>query len=307
MSAKLFGRYRELVLVALLLGLPFVFYLSNAKEPREHNVLDRVVLTLSAPVQWLVQGTLSGISSAWEGYFYLVGVQARNVELEQENARLRATVAAREEQRLENERLRLLLGVRESSPRVATSLARVIADSPSPLFRSIRLDRGTDDGVALGAPVMTHDGAVGRVVSVASGYCDVMLLVDASFSTDVLVQRTRARARVRGEGDDDTIAVVQMTRTADVEPGDVLLTSGVGGVFPKGLKVGTVVSLERRSFGLYQNAKLEPGVNFRRLEEVLVITGDWGGDVSFEPEANPVADEGPGDSPVAKTPAPLEP
>ncbi|MEO0814334.1 MAG: rod shape-determining protein MreC, partial [Myxococcota bacterium] len=101
--------------------------------------------------------------------------------------------------------------------------------------------------------------------------------------------------------------VVQMTRTADVEPGDVLLTSGVGGVFPKGLKVGTVVSLERRSFGLYQNAKLEPGVNFRRLEEVLVITGDWGGDVSFEPEANPVADEGPGDSPVAKTPAPLEP
>lgn len=298
MSSKLFGRYRELVLVALLLALPFVFFVSNAKDPHEHNLFDRIVLTVSAPIQWVVGKTLNGVTDVWNGYVYLVGVQDRNAALEQENAELRAALAAREEQRRENERLRLLLGVRESSPRVATALARVIAESPSPLFRSIRIDRGTDDGVALGAPVMTHEGAVGRVVSVAADYADVMLLVDASFSTDVIVQRTRARARVRGSGGDEGLRVEQMARTADVEPGDVLITSGVGGVFPKGLTVGRVVSLERRSFGLYQNATVEPGADFGRLEELLVITGDWSGEVSFEPKLR-IGAEGEDEAPVA--------
>ncbi len=301
MSSKLFGRYRELVLVGLLLALPLIFFVSNAKDPHEHNFFDRLVLTVSAPIQWVVEVTLNGVTDAWTGYVYLVGVQARNTELEAENSELRAMLAAREEQRLENERLRLLLGVRESSPRVATALARVIAEAPSPLFRSIRIDRGTNDGVALGAPVMTHDGAVGRVVAVAAGYADVMLLVDASFSTDVIVQRTRARARVRGSGGDGTLRVEQMARTADVEPGDTLITSGVGGVFPKGLTVGRVVSLERRSFGLYQNATVEPGVDFGRLEEMLVITGDWSGDVSFEPSP-PIGADAPEESPVAGPP-----
>lgn len=284
MTSRLFGRYRDLVIVALLLALPFVFFLSNAKDPREHTLFDHVVLTLSAPVQWTVSAALNGSVALWQGYVALVGAQERNAELERENSQLREALAIREEQRLENERLRLLLGVRERTTEVPMVLARVIATSPNPLFRSLRIDRGGDDGVRPGSPVMTHDGAVGRVVTVASDFSDVMLLVDANFSTDVIVQRTRARARVRGGGSDKALGlrVEQMPRTADAEPGDVVITSGVGGVFPKGLRLGRLVSVERRSYGLYKHAVLEPTVDFSRLEEVLVLTEDWSSETSFE-------------------------
>lgn len=284
MSERLFGRYRELVLVTVLLIIPFVVYLSNAKDPRDHTFVDQVVLTLSAPVQWIVTGAMSWAAELWTDYVYLVGVEERNLELSIENAELRAALASREEQRLENERLRLLFGVRESHADLSMQLARVIATSPDALFRSVRIDRGSSAGVEAGAPVITHDGAVGRVVSVTGGFADVMLLTDTNFSTDVTVQRTRARARVRGAGSDSALGlrVEQMARTADVEPGDVLITSGTGGVFPKGLRIGTVVASERRAFGLFQNANVEPTVDFSRLEEVLVVTGRWELGTSFE-------------------------
>lgn len=284
MRERLFGRYRELVLVTLLLIVPFVVYLSNAKDPRDHNLLDQIVLTISAPVQWIVTGAMSATAELWTDYVYLVGVEERNLELAIENAELRAALASREEQRLENERLRLLFGVREAHADLSMELARVIATSPDSLFRSVRIDRGSSAGVAVGAPVITNDGAVGRVVTVAAGFSDVMLLTDTNFSTDVIVQRTRARARIRGAGSDNAlgIRVEQMARTADVEPGDVLITSGTGRIFPKGVRVGTVVASEKRAFGLFQNAGVEPTVDFSRLEEVLVVTGRWELGTSFE-------------------------
>lgn len=284
MSERIFGRYRELVLVCILLLAPFIVYLSNAKSPHEHNAFDRVVLTVSAPLQWLVVGAMRAGSELWSSYVFLVGVEERNRQLATENASLRSLVAHLEEERLENQRLRLLLEVRESSDDVSMRLARVVATSPSVLFRSIRLDLGSSAGVEPGAPVISHEGAVGRVVTVSRFFSDVMLLTDSNFSTDVIVQRTRAHARIRGAGSDHALGlgVEHMTRTADVEPGDMLITSGSGGVFPKGLRIGHVVSLERRAFGLYQDAVVEPAVDFSRLEEVLVLIDRWNRETSFE-------------------------
>jgi rod shape-determining protein MreC len=162
--------------------------------------------------------------------------------------------------------------------------AQIIAMSSTPLFRSVRIDRGTNDGVRVGSAVINDRGVVGRVAAVTMQWSDVMLLVDANSSTDVLVQRTRARARVRGFGGDRTIGiqVEYMSRTADVEPGDVLVTSGVGEVFPKGLRVGRVLATETRAFGLYQNATIEPAVDVAKLEDVLVVIGRWPEGTTFE-------------------------
>jgi len=278
------NRYRDPLVALLLLLVPLVFYISNAKRTRDHNWFDRGVVTVSAPVQWLTVSLLDSITRAWTHYVYLVDVREANDELAKENAGLKAELVRREEERLENERLRLLLRLREHAPAVNMLTARVVATSPTPLFRSVRIDVGSTSGVTLGAAVVTYQGVVGRVAAVTSNYADVMLLVDANSSVDVLVQRSRARARVRGRGSDADLGIVveYLGRTEEVEPGDVLISSGTGTIFPKGLPVGTVTVVERGAFGLYQRATIEPTVDFRRLEEVLVIPARWQLESSYE-------------------------
>ena len=269
-----------------LLLLPFVFYWSNAKSTRDHNAVDRAVVFVSAPIQWLVVASLDGISNVWHRYIATVHAQAENDVLRADNARLAAALVKREEQRLENERLRLLIGVKERAPEVKTLLGHVIATAPTPLFRSLRIDRGKQDGVVLGAPVINQEGLIGRVAALSDGYAEVMPLVDANSSTDVLVQRTRARGRVRGTGSDAHLGlqVEYLSRIADVEPGDVIITSGVGAMFPKGLLVGTIMGVERGAFGLYQKAVVEAAVDFGRIEEVLVILGGASASTTYSQE-----------------------
>jgi rod shape-determining protein MreC len=283
--------------------LPLVFYVSNNKDAREHNAFDRAVLFVSAPVQWLVVAALDSLSSTWDRYIALVDVEAENETLRKDNERLSAALAQREEQRLENERLHYLLGLRDRSPEEHTLFARVIAISPTPLFRSVRIDRGSDDRVHVGAAVVSNSGVIGRVGAVGADWADVMLLVDANSSTDVLVQRTRARARVRGVGGDRDlgIKVEYLGRTEDVAPGDILITSGAGKIFPKGLRVGRVTSVERGAFGLYQAATVEPSADFRRLEEVMILLSGWPAETSFEADPDPVA------PPPAPEPTPAPP
>jgi rod shape-determining protein MreC len=278
--------------VLVLVALPFVFYVSNSKSTRDHNLVDRVVVWLSAPVQWLTVAALDGVSGTWRRYIHLVGVQEENEALRARVAELEQAVQRREEYRLENERLRALADLQRRAPGARAVMAHVIATSPTPLFRSLRVDRGTGNGVHLGAAVVGKDGLVGRVAAVADGWADVMLLVDANNSLDVIVQRTRAHARVRGRGGDDVVGidVEHLGRTEDVEPGDILITSGTGSVFPKGLRVGTIVSVERGRFGLYQEAAAEPSVDFGRIEEVMILPRGWPADASFE--RPPAAEEG---------------
>jgi rod shape-determining protein MreC len=280
-----------------------VLYVSNAKSRREQNVIDRVLVVVSAPIQWLTASTLDGVDGLWRRYVALLGVERENEQLHEENARLKRDLATRQEQLIENGRLRLLVGLKQRAPEVKMLHARVIATSPTPLFRSLRIDKGTEDGLQLGAAVVNEDGIVGRVAAVNKGWADVMLLVDANSSTDVIVQRTRARARVRGTGSDVHLGlnVEYLARAADVEPGDVLVTSGTGTVFPKGLPIGTVMTVERGAFGLYQSAKAEPRVDFGKIESVLVVTGEFSPETSFEDSA-PL--EAPGVGPVLQPAAP---
>lgn len=291
--------------------MPFVFYVSNAKDSRDHNLFDRGVVTLSAPIQWVTVAVVDSVAGIWRRYIYLVDVQVENEALRVSISELRSDVGRREEMRLENERLHRLLALTETAPDVPTIVARVVSTAPTPLFRSIRVDRGARHGVQVGAAVVSHDGVLGRVAAVSPWYSDVMLLVDANNSLAVLVQRTRARARVRGKGGDQSVGieVEYLGRTEDVEPGDILITSGTGTVFPKGLTVGTIISVERRAFGLYQQATAEPSVDFSRIEEVIILPGGWPSEASFEDEAateshppTAAADSPPGDAVVAPAP-----
>lgn len=296
MPAPLIRRYRQLLGVGGMIAAPLLLFLANSKQPAERNAVDRMVVYVSAPVQAVVIAALDGLASVWNGYVALVDAEANNRDLRAENERLRQDLFATREHALENQRLQLLLEMRGRAPELTPILARVIAVSPSPLFRSVRLNVGLGAGVAQGSTVLHAEGLVGRVVAVGQSWCDVMLLADPNLSTEVLVQRTRARARVRGAGRDHVlgIQVEQLARTDDIEPGDVLLTSGVGGVFPKGLQVGTVTAIERGAFGLYQQATVVPSVDFGRLEEALVLRPGFSRQATYEdqPAAAPTGPEG---------------
>ena len=152
-----------------------------------------------------------------------------------------------------------------------TIVARVIARDVSTDFRSIRINRGEANGVKVNMAVVTAEGVVGRVLRVTEDTADVVILTDLLSSIESIVERSRARGMVEGKTD-ELVQLRYLLRTDDVQLGDVLVSSGLGGVFPKGVPVGIVSKIEKKKYGISQEVEVRPSVNFVRLEEVLVIT-----------------------------------
>jgi rod shape-determining protein MreC len=281
----LIRRYRELILVAALLLIPLGVYLAHAKVPGERTRVDRVVLAITSPLERLLSWTLTGAVRGWYGYVALRGsheraldLNARVISLRLENERLR-------QQQLENDRLRRLLGLAEATPERHWISARVIGVSMGPAgFQTVTLDRGSDDGLSRLMAVVVADGVVGRVRAVTSHTADVLLAIDRNSSIAVRVERTRARANVRGMGRPGAARLDYALRAEDMIEGDRLVTTGTDGVFPRGLLVGTVTAIERRSHGLFQTADVIPAVDPTRIEEVLVITSVDEGDAPPAPQ-----------------------
>ena len=270
-----FKRYRDWFLAFALLALPFFFLKANLNEPPKLSLVDRWLLQLSAPVQWGAIKVATGVSAVVEEYVYLVEVQRENERLAYENARLKQQVTELEALERENQRLHSMLLLRDELPGQKIS-ARVIAKDISPLFRvlRIRLDRGNDDRVQSGMPVVTAEGLVGQISRVTERFAEVMLTVDEGSAVDVIIQRTGSRGMLHGTGETDAYKarIQYLLRADEVRVGDTVFTSGLGRRFPPNLKVGTVTNVEKRDFGLYQLAEVVPSVNFSHLEEVFVLT-----------------------------------
>ena len=269
-------RYRDIVLVVLLLAVPFFFLRASIRRPEEMNAVDRTVMRVAAPLQYFAAATARGVSGIIGDYVYLVDVKADNNKLAYENARLRNKVREITAVQVENRRLLRLLGLKETIPDEVVSAA-VIGKNTTEYFRVAELTLDTS-GVAVRAnmPVVSLDGAVGTVMRVAGDRIDVQLTVDSGFGVDVVVERTGARGFVRGVGDPTRYAVrVEYVQRADqVDVGDLLVTSGVGCRFPKGIAVARVVRVTKRDFGIYQEVDAEPTVDFSRLEDVLIVMAD---------------------------------
>jgi rod shape-determining protein MreC len=273
---SLFKRLRETALVVLLLALPFFFLRSSIRRPEELNGVDRIVLRVAAPFQYAAAALSRGISGILGQYVYLVDVKSDNDRLVYENARLRASQRELAEAQAENRRLRRLLGLRDTIQHETVS-ALVVAKDTTEYFRVWHLTIDSPHAeIRPNMPVISLDGAVGTVLRVAGHDADVELTVESGFGVDVVVERTGARGFVRGSGDRSKYAVrvEYVPRTDLVEVGDLLVTSGVGCRFPKGVPVARVSKVLRRDYGIYQTVEAEPSVDFSRLEEVLVVLTD---------------------------------
>ena len=257
-----------LLLSGILLLTALLWYSVNLRQQNQTNFLESLVLRATGPVQVVFDRVIKGIADIWGHYLYLVDTEEDNRRLMEENRSLKADLTQSNEIRLENARLRLLLDFKETQE-LATLPARVIAEDASSWFRTVTIDKGGEDGVAEGLPVVVAEGVVGRVIHSSPHFSRVLLVTDASSAVASLLQDNRARGVCRGQG--EKLVFDFVLRQEDVKVGDRVVTSGMGGVFPKGLVIGSVESVDRREYGLFQSIEVTPAVDFSLLEEVLVL------------------------------------
>jgi rod shape-determining protein MreC len=208
-------------------------------------------------------------------------VRVRIRELESENTLLRQQLAYKQA----NPDFDLVgAAVLQRNP----DLARVIGQDPSNLSRYVIVDQGSEEGVKAGMPVITPQGLVGRVTATGSHWAKVLLIIDASSSVNAVVQSTRATGVVQGDvGGNLTIKYVPQGEA--IKMGDLILTSGLGGNFPKRLVVGQVTDVRKRDIELFQEASIQPTVDMARIEYVLVLKKFTPSDITQEPTPTPTA------------------
>ena len=200
-----------------------------------------------------------------------------NARLHAENDRLQQRERALQETLAEYQRRHALVAVKPHPP-LQTLGARVIGRDASNWWKTIQLDRGSDDGVRTNCPVLNADGLVGKVISVSRGESRVLLLLDPNCKVSALLQKTREPGVIAGLGmaftREPRCCMTFVDRNAKIADGQAVITSGLGSVFPKGILIGTVTgSRLNPQTGMYQDVDVKPAVDFIRLEEVVVILG----------------------------------
>jgi rod shape-determining protein MreC len=195
----------------------------------------------------------------------------RNAELEAEVARLQAEVVALQQQVSETQVLTTLLGFVQDHPENEYVSAAVIGRDPSPFFHYVIINRGADAGLRRGMPVVMQDGLVGRVDAVDAVAARVQLITDTTSRVNVRLQQSGAEAVLTGSVTGE-VRLEMIAQEARVPVGDVIITSGLGGEYPPNLIIGQVTNIRKQDFDIFQNAAVQPSVDFVSLSYVLVIT-----------------------------------
>ncbi len=267
---KYLKEYRFYILLFLFLLIPIIAIDTTTRSPREYRIYDRVILTVTSPIQKTISWSLDQIVSSFQNYIYLWHLRQDNLTLLEENRKLLNVIAEQREIQQENIRLRKLLNFQETF-HLETLLARVIAKDISTEFRAIRINRGEASGLKKDMAVVTHEGFVGRILRTTQNTSDVLTILDLYSAIDAIDERSRARGVI--EGLTDEACQMRFTlRTDDIQSGDILISSGLGGLLPKGIPIGTVAKVNRKTFGISQDIEVHPSVDFSKLEEVLIIT-----------------------------------
>jgi len=266
------GRKSRFLLAALILA--HLGVISRQVEGEGGvSLLQRGLWSVLVPPQRLVASAIHGVKGIWLGYVGLRGTRDENRRLQEKVHALETQLEASQQQIGEAARLREILDLRPILP-FSTLAAQVIAREGVPWFRNVTIDKGMNDGVALNAPVLGLGGVMGRVVEVGPRAAKVQLLLDRDSGVGVRIERTRTTAVVAGQvaftdsGTSDLL-MKYVPVLADVAVGDVVVTSGLDQIYPKGLMVGRVRSVGKGS-GLFKEVAVQPSANFEKIEEVMV-------------------------------------
>ncbi len=265
----LFRKFSLPIFIVLLLLFALVLMSLRAKQRKGVELFDALLMEISFPFQKAATLVIKTVQGTFQHYIFLVNLERENRVLKEKIAQLQEENHKTNEIKLANERLRQLLQFRErNSPSMIG--AEVIGRDPSFWFKSVMIDKGERDGVKKGMAVVSPAGVIGQVLKIAPDYATVLLITDYNSAVDCIVERSRAKAIVEGKGE-NRCQLKYLLRAEEVAVGDVVVTSGLGGNFPKGLMVGEVKKVDKKGHGVFQYAELVPSVDMTRLEEVFVV------------------------------------
>jgi rod shape-determining protein MreC len=236
-------------------------------------VLESVVFGTFAEVQRATTSAVTGVQEGWENYFALQQIRRENERLLQEVSQLQIRLQQERALAAQSRTLQELLDLRNSTnlPTTAGTVVRstVIGGGAAPEFRTVTIDKGTRDGLKPQMAVVAPAGVVGRVILPSARASKIQLLIDVNAGAGAIVERSRAQGIVIGDGR-DRLRMDYVPSSADIKVGDVVVTSGIEGIYPKGFVIGQIESVKRGS-GAYSDVVIRPAVDFSALEAVLVV------------------------------------
>ncbi len=262
------NRERAVLVTVPLLILHLALLSLQIQGPSGTLLFRSWTLTAQAPLVAVSTAITHGIRNMWSSYIWLAGARAENEQLRETVRKLSLVNSSYEQERKENVRLRQLLSI-TAAVSTRTVGAHVVARTPSFLSNVIYIDRGTDDGVRIDQPVISGHGIVGRTVLVTKHQSQVQLISNPDASVGVMLESSRTPGVLKGIGD-FVMALDYIGNSEPVENGDVVLTSGMDGIYPKGLAIGKVVESQKGK-GVFRTIKVQPYIDFMRIEEVSVI------------------------------------
>ena len=274
------------VILLLLLMLSWIVFEGAGETNPIRDAFSRVL----SPLQFAVGRASRPLVRAFDRLGRLTDVETENDQLRRENAELRAEVIALREAQIENENLRQQLNFKSAVPHFQLLSAEVIGRDPSNLLQYVLIDRGRLDGIEPGMPALAADGLVGRVSEVSAASAKVMLITDPSSSVTALIQSSRATGVVQGYSAYDLV-MRYIPQLAEVAPGDIVLTSGLGANFPKRLPIGQVIEVSYHDVHMFQEAKVIPAANLADLETIMILLNFTPLDIEdYESEPPPPSD-----------------
>src|SRR5210317_2250427 len=257
----------------LLLGFlltAILFLIISMAGRKEFTTLHKIGLEIIGPVQTVISKASNYAGSIKTRYVDLLHLREENNQLRQELLQYKTANIEYREALATNVRLKKLLELKESLP-PPTLIAEIVGKDPSLWFRTLTINRGSSDGIQKGMPVVTVEGVVGQILTSSPNFSKVLLATDPNSAVEVITQKTRVHGIVKGLGRDAVFGLNYVLKSTVVEKGDFVLTSGLGGVFPKGLMVGTVSEIEKSRRGMFQKVEIEPAVDFSQLEFLIII------------------------------------
>lgn len=275
---------RNAIVLALLLLSQLLLMSGRVRRNDGSSVLRGWISSISAPVVRASGSVSGGVHGLFNRAGELLGAQRRNRDLQRELQALRTELRIAREQQFENQRLRRLLDMRQDLTSAGIG-ASVVTSNLSGQARMIVVDRGSDHGVRLDLPVVAWGGAIGRVVEVGARHALVRLLTDPNSGVAGVVQRSRAEGLVVGQGK-AVLDMLFVPRFSDVMHGDRVVTSGLDGIFPRGFGIGRVYAVNELADGT-QRIQLAPELDYRDLEEVMVLLEAVGGGLLVPEEVEP--------------------
>lgn len=258
--------------LALFITINFTVITMSNRDLLPVSNIERIFISITSPVQRAVSKIIQFAQTIWGTYFMSVLAVKENIELKKQLGKVVEIKNRYKELELENIRLKKFVNFIDQVSGTYVA-AQIIARDPSPWFKTIIIDKGAKDGLVKGSPVLVSEGIVGQIINIANNSSRVLLITDRNSAVDGLVQNSRIRGIVKGNNEGNC-SFVYTLRKDEVKEGEIIVSSGLDQVFPKGLKIGRILKVTKIHSQLFQDIAIETSVDFDRIEEVLVFKND---------------------------------